>query len=162
MLRAYDSIMKYVGDLADELVEELQDSAPYSSGELSDSITYKVSTENNIFEMGVFMAEYGIFQDQGVNGRDVNRGSDFTFSKMPPPRVFDKWIVRSGIAPRGKNGKFISRKSLSFAIANSIFKKGIPAKNWINPELDVRLDKLGNIIADEIWKDFSDEENNIN
>jgi hypothetical protein len=43
---------------------------------------------------------------------------------MPPPKAFDKWIVRKGIAPRDK-GKFKSRKGLQFAIARSIYKKGI-------------------------------------
>jgi hypothetical protein len=33
--------------------------------------------------------------------------------------------MRKGIAPRDKNGKFISRKSLTFLIARSIFKNGI-------------------------------------
>ena len=44
---------------------------------------------------------------------------------MPPPRKLDKWIVRKGIAPRDKNGKFMSRKTLQFLIARSIFTKGI-------------------------------------
>jgi hypothetical protein len=37
----------------------------------------------------------------------------------------DKWIVKKGIAPRDKDGKFISRKSLQFMIARSIFNNGI-------------------------------------
>ena len=44
---------------------------------------------------------------------------------MPPPSKMDKWIVKKGIAPRDKNGKFISRKSLQFMIARSIFNNGI-------------------------------------
>ena len=44
---------------------------------------------------------------------------------MPPPSKGDKWIVQKGIAPRDKNGKFISRKSLQFMSARSIFNNGI-------------------------------------
>ena len=44
---------------------------------------------------------------------------------MPPPKAFDKWTVRKGLAPRGKGGQFEKRKGLNFAIARSIFEKGI-------------------------------------
>jgi hypothetical protein len=160
-LRGYDGINKLINEFSQKLVEELQDRAPDSSGELSDSITFKVTTDNNQFEAGIFMAEYGIFQDRGVNGSELFRGSEFTFRKMPPPKVFDKWILRTGIAPRDKEGKFMSRKSLSFLIARSIFKKGLPAKNWINPnsDLDIKLDDISFRIADLIWDDFYDEHN---
>ena len=72
------------------------------------------------------MEEYGHFQDKGVSGKKVKYNTPYSNStKMPPPNKLDKWIVRKGIAPRDKSGKFISRKSLQFLIARSIFNKGI-------------------------------------
>jgi hypothetical protein len=45
---------------------------------------------------------------------------------MPPPSKLDKWIVKRNLkGVRSKDGKFISRKSLQFMIARSIYKKGI-------------------------------------
>ena len=44
---------------------------------------------------------------------------------MPPPSKLDKWTVKKGIAPRDEKGRFLSRKSLQFAIARSIFYNGI-------------------------------------
>jgi hypothetical protein len=45
---------------------------------------------------------------------------------MPPPSKMDKWIVKRNLkGVRDKDGKFISRKSLQFLIARSIYKKGI-------------------------------------
>jgi hypothetical protein len=44
---------------------------------------------------------------------------------MPPAKAFDKWIVRKGLAPRDKSGKFITRKSLGFLIARGVFRNGI-------------------------------------
>ncbi len=160
-LRGRKGILDLMNDLGQELVDELQDRSPDSSGELSDSITFKVTTDNNQFEAGIFMADWGIYQDKGVNGKDIFRGSPFTFRKMIPSKVFDKWIIRKGIAPRGKNGKFISRKSLAFLIARSIFHKGLSAKNWIDPknELDGKLDDISFRIVDTIWDDFADEQN---
>ena len=53
--------------------------------------------------------------------------------------VLDKWIVRKGIAPRDKQGKFLSRKSISFLIARSIFKKGIQGLSFFQKPLMLGL-----------------------
>ena len=73
------------------------------------------------------MEDYGFYQDRGVKGKKGGKSLDgykYT-NKMPPPKAFDKWTVRKGIAPRDKEGRFIKRKSLNFLIARSIFNKGI-------------------------------------
>ncbi len=41
------------------------------------------------------------------------------------PLNIDKWIVRKGIAPRDQSGKFLTRKSLQFALSRYIFVNGI-------------------------------------
>jgi hypothetical protein len=72
------------------------------------------------------MEDYGVFQDKGVSGVKKKYDTPYSYkSKMPPPSKMDKWIVKKGIAPRDKSGKFISRKSLQFMIARSIFNNGI-------------------------------------
>jgi hypothetical protein len=97
-----------------------------SSKKLYNSIDGEVEAFRNSIQIIFTMNEYGFFQDKGVSGKDKKYNTPFSYkSKMPPPKAFDKWIVRKGIAPRDKNGKFISRKSLQFLIARSIFKKGI-------------------------------------
>jgi hypothetical protein len=97
-----------------------------SSKSLYDSLKGNVKVSTNSFELSIEMEEYGHFQDKGVSGTKVKYNTPYSYkSKMPPPNKLDKWIVRKGIAPRDKNGKFISRKSLQFMIARSIFNKGI-------------------------------------
>jgi hypothetical protein len=72
------------------------------------------------------MADYGFFQDKGVSGTKKKYDTPFSYTnKMPPPKAFDKWMVKKGIAPRNKAGKFQTRKGLQFAIARSIFENGI-------------------------------------
>ena len=72
------------------------------------------------------MANYGTFVDRGVSGIKKKYNTPYSYKdKMPPPRKLDKWIVRRGIAPRGEDGRFISRKSLQFLIARSIYNNGI-------------------------------------
>jgi hypothetical protein len=63
---------------------------------------------------------------KGVSGIKKKYNTPYSYTtKMPPPSKLDKWTVKKGIAPRDDKGRFISRKSLQFAIARSIFYKGI-------------------------------------
>ena len=107
--------------------EKLEYEEAVSSGELLNSISSTGSTiYPNSIEFGIKMKDYGAYIDQGVSGTERKYDTDFSYTnKMPPPSAFDGWIVRKGIAPRSSGGQFQSRKSLQFAIAKSIFKKGI-------------------------------------
>jgi hypothetical protein len=105
-----------------------------SSKKLYDSIGYDLNVSKNSLSLDFKMEDYGKFQDQGVSGKIRKFNTPFSYKdKMPPTRAFDKWIVKKGIAPRSK-GKFISRESLKFAIARSVFLNGIkPSKFFTKP-----------------------------
>ena len=98
-----------------------------TSGDLSKSIKGDVKQMPNSIRVFFEMNEYGFYPDRGVKGTKSGKSLDnFAYTnKMPPPKAFDKWTVRKGIAPRDVKGKFKSRKGLNFAIARSIFEKGI-------------------------------------
>ena len=92
---------------------------------LYNSIKGNVKANPNSFEMDFSMEEYGFYQDKGVSGTKKKYNTDYKYTnKMPPAKAFDKWAVRKGLAPREK-GKFKNRKSLSFAIARSVYYNGI-------------------------------------
>ena len=97
-----------------------------SSKKLYNSIIGEVKVMPNSMRVFFDMEEYGFYQDKGVSGTKRKYNTPFSYTnKMPPPKAFDKWIVKKGIAPRGKGGIFAKRKGLQFAIARSIFEKGI-------------------------------------
>mgnify|MGYP003648646943 FL=1 len=112
-----------------------------SSKQLYNSLKSNVEVSKNSFELSFLMEEYGVFQDKGVKGTKSNyienKDSPFSYKSkggknglkgMPPPKAFDKWIVRKGLKGiRNKQGQFTSRKSLQFMIAKSVFEKGIKA-----------------------------------
>lgn len=100
-----------------------------STKSLYDSLKGNVKVSKNSFELAIEMEEYGHFQDKGVNGLKRSQNAPYSFRKGVPSKAMinslDKWIMTKGIAPRGKDGRFIDRKSLKFAIARGIFNKGI-------------------------------------
>lgn len=122
-------------------------------GKLYDSIEGRVKANANSFEMEFSMEEYGIYQDKGVSGKYKKYKTDFKYTtKMPPSKAFDKWIVRKGLAPR-KNGKFASRKSLSFAIARSVYNNGIKPSLFFTKPFDKAYKKLPNDLVEAFGLD---------
>lgn len=116
-----------------------------SSKDLYNSLDSSVKVSKNSFELSFFMEDYGVFQDKGVSGVKKKYNTPYSYtSKMPPPSKMDKWIVKKGIAPRDKSGKFISRKSLQFMIARSIFNNGIKPSLFFTKPFEKAFKGLSN------------------
>lgn len=120
-----------------------------ASGSLYKSLSYKIQGSKVKF----LSNEYGVYQDKGVKGANSSynesRNSPFKYrSKMPPSRVFDKWIKQKGIKGRDKKtGRFITDKSLTYLIARSIYKKGIRATLFFTKPFERGLDLYGDEIV---------------
>lgn len=130
-----------------------------TSGDLSKSIKGDVKQMPNSIRVFFEMNEYGFYQDRGVKGTKGGKSLDnFAYTnKMPPPKAFDKWTVRKGIAPRDVKGKFQSRKGLNFAIARSIFEKGIkPTMFFTKP-----FEKAYNQLPEELIEKYGLDMENL-
>ena len=104
-----------------------------SSKALYDSLTYDYKVSKNSFQASISAVDYATFQDLGVSGVKKKYNTPYSYkSKMPPAKVFDKWIVRKGIAPRNAQGQFQSRTGLAFAIARSVFINGIKPSRFLS------------------------------
>lgn len=121
-----------------------------SSKRLYQSIQGYVKTMPNSISIEFEMENYGVFQDAGVSGVKKKYNTPYSYKSkggknglkgMPPPKAFDKWIVKKGLAPRDK-GKFKSRKSLSFAIARSVFINGIKPSLFFTKPFDAAYKRL--------------------
>jgi len=139
-----------------------------SSKALYNSLDYDLNVSPNSFSLSFLMEDYGVFQDKGVSGIKKKYNTPYSYTnKMPPPSKMDKWIVRKGLkGVRGKDGKFISRKSLQFMIARSIFFKGIkPSLFFTKPfqkaftNLDKDIIKAYQLDVEELLK-FTTNGNN--
>ena len=119
-----------------------------ASKQLYNSLEYRIQGDRVSF----LSENYGEFIDKGVKGAKStypeSSASPFKYTtKQPPSRVFDKWSIRKGIAPRDKQGRFISRQSLNFLIARSIKNKGIRATLFFTKPFERGLDLYGDEIA---------------
>ena len=140
----------------DQVIEEAKENLRRlgkDGGKLIDSIEGRVQANENSFEMEFSMEDYGIFQDKGVSGKRKKYNTEFTYKdKMPPPRAFDKWIVRKGIAPRNK-GKFASRKSLQFMIARGVYMNGIKPSLFFTKPFEKAFKKLPDTLVEAFGLD---------
>lgn len=147
-----------------------------ASRKLYKSLDYTIKYDDNGNARLVFLMEdYGIYQDQGVKGANPNKikggvqkapNSPFRFGtrtgKGGMRKALDKWIILKGIAPRDKKGRFMSRETIKFLIARSIYNQGIePSYFFTKPYQNLKR-KLtpdlaavyGQITAQELLKEI--------
>ena len=162
-----DELNKFAKYVIQQSRSNLSKGKKNASKELYNSLGYQVSQSAQTTSVAFEMADYGKFQDRGVRGAnayyaDANTsGSPYAFKSkggkrglkgMPPPKAFDKWIVRKGIkGSRDKSGKFIPRKTLQFLIAKSIFDKGIKASMFFTKPFEAAFKRL----PDELVEAYS-------
>jgi hypothetical protein len=125
-----DNFKKALEEFRDKVVEESKKNLRKEGkggGQLENDLKGgEVKVTNRSLQFEIEMPYYGVFQDKGVSGIKKKYNTPYSYKqKMPPPSKLDKWTVRKGIAPRDEKGRFLSRKSLQFLIARSIFYNGI-------------------------------------
>ena len=130
---------KYLNNFAKYVIQQSRSNLTKgnrnSSKKLYDSLDKEIEVGANSFRLDLLIEDYGKFIYKGVQGSNpsgIKKGvqkapnSPYRFkSKMIPTKVLDKWVIKKGIAPRNKSGKFLSREGLKFAIAKSIALQGI-------------------------------------
>jgi len=138
------ALEKYAQFVINKSRQNLQKGGRYGthnkSGALSKSLEYRIKGDKVSF----LSEDYGEYLDKGVKGAKStypeSSASPFRYRNLKPPAsVFDKWTIKSGIAPRDSKGRFIKRKSLNYMIANSIFKKGIRATMFFTKPFEEAL-----------------------
>jgi len=139
----YNALKRFQQYVVRESRSNLKRMKKNSSNKLYQSIKGSVKVNANSFELDIQMLPYGQFQDKGVSGKKKKYNTPYSYKdKMPPARVFDKWVVRKGIAPRNEKGQFQNRKGLSFAIARGIYMNGIKPSLFFTKPFEKAFKKL--------------------
>jgi len=101
---------------------------------LYNSLKGEIVSENNYSIVGFSMADYGMYQDQGVKGKSSSAkapNSPFKFGsgsglKGGLTNGIEKWVKQKRIQFKDKkNGRFISYQSTAFLITRSIYQTGL-------------------------------------
>ena len=147
---------KYLNDFAKYVIQQsrsnLSKGNRNSSKSLYNSLDSEIEVGANSFRLAFLMEDYGKFIDKGVQGSNpsgIKNGvqkapnSEYRFkSKSIPTKVLDKWVIKKGIAPRSKSGKFLSREGLKFAIAKSIALQGIKPSLFFTKPFETAFERL--------------------
>ena len=152
---------KYLAQIKDKIISESQRNLKARgqnvSNRLSSSIKGDIKENSNSIEIDFDMKPYGVFQDRGVQGTESGKSfSNFRYTKKKPPiSVFLPWIKKRGLKGRDKKtGRFTTHKSLAFAIANNIYKKGIKPTLFFTKPFDKYSRKIPREILDKYEIDF--------
>ena len=152
-----DKFRKYV---IQQAKSNLSKSKKNSSKKLYDSINGVSKVNPNSISLYFEMLDYGVFQDNGVSGLKKKHNTPYSFKKGVASRQMlanlDKWIVRKGIAPRDAKGRLMNRQGLKFAIAKSIFNKGIKPSLFFTKPFEEEYKKLEGQLDSVLFKDAED------
>ena len=127
-----------------------------SSGDLDGSLGYDLKVMPNSFSMQFYMADYCIYQDEGVKGAEStyrqSQNSRFQYKKMPlsadARKSLRKWIKQKGI-----EGNI---NSLTYVIARSIYKKGLRASFFFTKPFENAYLKLPEELIEKFALDIDE------
>ena len=158
----FDNIQDLLNDFRSNVIREAKRNltSQNTSGRLSKSLKSYVKESKNSIQISFEMEDYGFFQDRGVQGTKSGKSLDgykYT-NKMPPPKAFDKWIVKKGFKDtiRDKKGRFVKRKGLAFIIARSIFEKGIKPTLFFTKPFEKFYKRLPNELVEKYGLDMEE------
>ena len=127
LLHTKKALKVWTDIVVDRAKRELLRQGKSVSGTLLESLkSGEPILQDGVLSTDIEMAKYGEFVDKGVSGIKQKYNTPYSYKKkMPPPSKLDKWVVRRGIAPRDKKGKFLPRKTVLFLIARGIYQNGM-------------------------------------
>ena len=152
------------------------------SGKLAKSLKYKeILVGKNSFQLDFIMELYGLFQDKGVKGAKSrypkiekgHKGKFYSYKKpakgnRPPASSILEWVEKKRFqfqeprilkrangktAPNPKAGQFMSYKTMSYIIANSVWKKGIKPSLFFTSAFKKEFKNLNQDLVDRFGLD---------
>ena len=125
-----------------------------ASGDLEGSLGYDLNVSPNSFSLEFFMADYGIYQDEGVKGAEStyakSRNSRFQYKRMPL-NTQAKQSLKNWIKQKGISGNI---NSLTYVIARSIYRKGLRASFFFTKPFEDNFLKLDEELIEKFALDI--------
>jgi hypothetical protein len=132
-------------EFVDDLKQELRTLDKSATGDLINSINYKVIESNGVYNIEIYSEDYLKYVDGGRRP-----------GKRPPISAIKPWVMAKGIKIPNKSGGFITTESAAFIIAKSIGEKGIKPTNVISKVQKALFQKYEPSIKIAIQQDYQE------
>lgn len=126
-------LTEYGDQITATLRDKLIAAGKIGTGDLIESIQFKVSEQDGIVTLDIVANEYFQWVDQGIKPG----------GKQPPPAKMLQWVQTRGLRPKAASGIPESKaglprtdRSLAFLIGRKIARDGIPATNVLSSAMN--------------------------
>ena len=161
------SFERYLSSFGRKVIAGAKNNLKAIDSDLGSKMKVSVKKVGKGYTVTFFAPKHAEAVDKGVNGRDNKRyykdylgkrrrtpGEGYT-NKMPPSKVFEKWIKKKGIKGRNKKtGRFQKTKTTAFAMAKHMQIKGRKGLEFFQRPLGLEYKKLNKGIAKAMKQDF--------
>jgi len=171
-MATYPNFTRALQDFGKVQVSDAKAGVPDTA--LAGSIEYQVQGAGKFQPTVLFtMNDYGGFVDTGVVGTrnqrtqlNSKKANDlFGFDKQPAftgaykminPSAIDKWVIKKGLGgTRDAKGRFIKRSAVKFAVATSIYRKGLEGTGFFSTPFESNMEAFMPIFQDALAKDLN-------
>ncbi len=152
-----DVLESFALHIRQEAVKKLSKSGKSDTGNLANSIQYKLKTGESEYKLTITADEYGAYADKGVRGKtsaSLAPDSPFRFGsgkgkKGGLTEGIGMWVRRKRIQFKdSKTGKFLSYESTAWLITRSVYNKGLPATGFLTQTMKDEFIKLPQKLLD--------------
>lgn len=137
----WDNLQRVLGEIGAEIRNEYQDRLirdnKIATGELLNSVEYKVDYDDRSIWVELHLADYYKWVEEGRQP-----------GKYPPPDKILEWVKVKPVIPDGRSGKLPTEQQLAFLISRKIAEQGIEAGYQLrdtmrdkNKEIEDRIDE---------------------
>ena len=137
------------------------------SGDLYNSVSYKIEKSEDDFLLDFLMEDYGAFVDRGVKGKTSTYPqtsaalSKFQYGSGTGPKGgltkgINAWLKKKRFQFRDKQGRFMSYQSMTYLIARSIYNKGLKANLFFTKPFEAGLKRLPDDLSKAFVLDIED------
>ena len=153
-------IAQYIADFIKNAEDNLKDSNSNTTGALTDSLDFDLTTTATGYTINLNALDYYKFVDEGVRGAGrsaKNKTSPYKFRYINPSKkhvdAIQKWIKDNNLTATakdvkkygrtGRERKAMSQKTLAYLIARNIKNDGLRATNFFTDALNDTFKDFG-------------------
>ena len=126
-----------------------------ASYSLSDNMTFQSRAMKNSLSAYFDLTDYALYQDQGVNGTEQNRGSRFSYgSRGPSQRMVSN--IADWMEDKGIDFEERTAKQKAWKIADNVIKRGLRKTLFFSDAYEMAFAELPEELVEAFGLDLDD------